>query len=148
MAMPSAAEMLVDECAVPKVSYSLSLLCGKPEMPPICRSVGMTDAAAAVKKIVRSNSDLVLHASAGADAIVRRVEYGVDRHRQLHHPKRGPEMPAGGGHRVDRLRAQLVGKLRQLGALELADIGGEFDLVEQGSRGTITHGRACSRPRP
>jgi hypothetical protein len=33
------AEMLVDECAVPKVSYSLSLRCGKPEMPPSWRSV-------------------------------------------------------------------------------------------------------------
>jgi hypothetical protein len=33
MAMPSAAEMLVDECAVPKVSYSLSARCGKPAQP-------------------------------------------------------------------------------------------------------------------
>ncbi|MNT81424.1 hypothetical protein D3C72_2210190 [compost metagenome] len=41
MAMPSAAEMLVDEWAVPKVSYSLSVRCGKPEMPPSWRSVGM-----------------------------------------------------------------------------------------------------------
>ena len=40
-AMPSAAEMLVDECAVPKVSYSLSSRRGKPEMPPSWRSVGM-----------------------------------------------------------------------------------------------------------
>jgi hypothetical protein len=28
--MPSAAEIEVDECAVPKVSYSLSARCGKP----------------------------------------------------------------------------------------------------------------------
>ena len=40
-AMPSAAEMLVDECAVPKVSYSLSLRRGKPLMPPNWRSVFM-----------------------------------------------------------------------------------------------------------
>ena len=33
-AMPSAAEIEVDECAVPKVSYSLSSRRGKPEMPP------------------------------------------------------------------------------------------------------------------
>ena len=37
-AMPSAAEIEVDECAVPKVSYSDSLRRGKPEMPPYWRS--------------------------------------------------------------------------------------------------------------
>ena len=37
-AMPSAAEIDVDECAVPNVSYSLSLRFGKPEGPPDCRS--------------------------------------------------------------------------------------------------------------
>jgi len=40
-AMPRAAEMLVLEWAVPKVSYGLSARCGKPEMPPIWRSVFM-----------------------------------------------------------------------------------------------------------
>ena len=40
-AMPSAAEMLVDECAVPKVSYSLSSRRGKPDKPSNWRSVGM-----------------------------------------------------------------------------------------------------------
>ncbi len=40
-AMPSAAEMEVDECAVPKVSYSLSSRRGNPLMPPSWRSVGM-----------------------------------------------------------------------------------------------------------
>ena len=34
MAMPSAAEILVEECPTPKVSYSLSERNGKPEMPP------------------------------------------------------------------------------------------------------------------
>ena len=38
MAMPSAAEIEVDECAVPKVSYSLSLRRGKAAMPPKWRS--------------------------------------------------------------------------------------------------------------
>ena len=38
-AMPSAAEIDVDECAVPKVSNSLSSRLGKPEMPPNWRSV-------------------------------------------------------------------------------------------------------------
>ena len=40
-AMPSAAEIEVDECAVPKVSYSLSSRRGKPLMPPSWRSVRM-----------------------------------------------------------------------------------------------------------
>jgi len=40
-AMPSAALMLVLECAVPKVSYSLSTRRGKPEMPPNWRSLAM-----------------------------------------------------------------------------------------------------------
>ncbi len=39
--MPSAAEIEVDECAVPKVSYSLSSRRGKPEMPPSWRSVAI-----------------------------------------------------------------------------------------------------------
>ena len=41
IAMPSAAEIEVDECAVPKVSYSLSLRRGKPATPPHCRSFAM-----------------------------------------------------------------------------------------------------------
>jgi len=41
MAMPSAAEIEVDECAVPKVSYSLSTRRGKPAMPPHCLSFAM-----------------------------------------------------------------------------------------------------------
>ncbi len=41
IAMPSAAEIEVDECAVPKVSYSLSSRRGKPLMPPSWRRLGM-----------------------------------------------------------------------------------------------------------
>ena len=37
-AMPSAAEIDVDECAVPNVSYSDSLRRGKPDGPSHCRS--------------------------------------------------------------------------------------------------------------
>ena len=40
-AMPKAAEIEVLECAVPKVSYSLSLRLGNPEMPPCMRRVPM-----------------------------------------------------------------------------------------------------------
>ena len=38
IAMPSAAEIDVDEWAVPNVSYSLSLRRGKPDGPPAIRS--------------------------------------------------------------------------------------------------------------
>ena len=40
-AMPSAAEIEVDEWAVPKVSYSLSSRFGKPDRPFNWRRVGM-----------------------------------------------------------------------------------------------------------
>jgi len=40
-AMPSAADIDVLECAVPKVSYSLSARRGKPEMPPCMRRRAM-----------------------------------------------------------------------------------------------------------
>jgi len=36
-----AAEIEVDECAVPNVSYSDSARRGNPEMPPNCRSVAI-----------------------------------------------------------------------------------------------------------
>ena len=41
IAMPSAALIEVLECAVPKVSYSLSSRRGKPESPPHMRSRSM-----------------------------------------------------------------------------------------------------------
>ena len=40
-AMPNAAEMLVEECPTPKVSYSLSSRRGKPDKPFNWRKVGM-----------------------------------------------------------------------------------------------------------
>ncbi len=39
--MPSAAEIDVDECAVPKVSNGLSERRGNPDMPPYWRSVAI-----------------------------------------------------------------------------------------------------------
>ena len=41
MAMPKAAEMLVEECAVPKASNSLSSRRGKPDKPFFLRKVGI-----------------------------------------------------------------------------------------------------------
>ena len=41
IAIPKAAEIDVDECAVPKVSYSLSSRRGKPDKPPNCRKLLM-----------------------------------------------------------------------------------------------------------
>ena len=40
-AMPSAAEIDVDECAVPNVSYSLSSRFGNPDGPPAWRSLAI-----------------------------------------------------------------------------------------------------------
>jgi len=41
VAMPRAAEIDVDECAVPNVSYSLSSRLGKPDRPFSWRRLGM-----------------------------------------------------------------------------------------------------------
>ena len=46
--------------------------------------------------------------------VVRRVEDGVDRHRQLHHPEPGAEVAAGDADRRDRLGPQLVRHLPEL----------------------------------
>ena len=47
--------------------------------------------------------------------VLRRVEDRVDRHRQLDDAEAGAEMPAGHADRRDRLGAQLVGHLPELG---------------------------------
>ena len=69
--------------------------------------------------------------------VVRRVEDGVDRHRQFHHPKAGAQVPPGHRHGAHRLGPQLVGQLAQL-------LGGEIPQVRR-----IAHPvqqRGTSRP--
>ncbi len=70
--------------------------------------------------------------------VARRVEHGMQRHRQFHHAEPSPQMPARHRDRVDRLRTQLVGHQPKLGIGQAAQIGGSVDRVEE--RGVEGHG--------
>ena len=100
-AMPSAAEIDVDECAVPKVSYSLSSRRGKPEMPPSWRSVFIWLAPAG-QDLVR----IGLVADVPDDAVVRRVEDVVQRDRQLDRAEVRRQVAAGLRRRVSSTNAR------------------------------------------
>ena len=63
--------------------------------------------------------------------IMRRVEDVVQRHSQLDDAEAGAEVTAGNRNRIDQLGAQLVGELSQIFFPQLAQIGGNIDLVEQ-----------------
>ena len=65
----------------------------------------------------------------------RRVEHVMQRHRQFHHAKTGPQMPAGRGHRVDRLRTQLVRELAKLLRRQVLQVARLANAVEQGGLG-------------
>ena len=68
--------------------------------------------------------------------VARRVEDVVQRDGQLDHAEAGAEMAAGDRDRVDGLGAQLVGELAQARLVELAQVSGRADRVEQrGLRG-------------
>jgi hypothetical protein len=62
----------------------------------------------------------------------RRVEDGVDRHRQLDDAEGGAEMPPGFRNGVDRLRPQLLCELRKVAVGEGAEVGGAGDAVQNG----------------
>jgi hypothetical protein len=64
----------------------------------------------------------------------------VHRDRELDHAEARAEVPAGRADRVDHLGAQLVGELAQVLALELAQVGGRVDGVEQRGFGPCSHG--------
>ena len=95
--MPSAAEIDVDECAVPNVSYSLSPRRGKPDGPPALAQLG--------HRLAPAGQDLVrvgLVADVPHDAVVRRVEDVVQRDRELDRAEVRRQVAAG---LRDRLRA-------------------------------------------
>src|SRR5262249_20073695 len=110
-AMPSPAEIEVEECAAPKGSYSLSARLVKPDSPPPCRSVRMRS-----RRPVR-----ILWIGLVADVpdqpVLRGIEHVVEGDRQLDHPQPGAEMAPGDRHRVHGFLAQFVGQLAELAAL-------------------------------
>jgi hypothetical protein len=62
--------------------------------------------------------------------VARRIEYRVDRDRQLHHAQRGAEVSAGNRNRIHRFRPQFVGELSQLLHGEIAHVGRVTNAVE------------------
>jgi hypothetical protein len=120
-AMPSAAEIEVDEWAVPKVSYSLSCGAGSPR----CRPAG-----AACHALAAAGQDLVrigLVAHVPHDAVVRRVEHVVQRDGQLDRAQVGRQVAAGLGDRIEQEAAQLFGQRLQLMAGQAAQVGRVVD---------------------
>ena len=63
--------------------------------------------------------------------IIRRVEYVMQRDGELDHAEPGAQVPAGYGDSVDRFLPQFIGQLAQLAGVELPEIAGHFDAVEQ-----------------
>src|SRR5262249_8181202 len=111
-AMPSPAEIEVEECAAPKGSYSLSARLVKPESPPARPQ--RRDGAA------RAGQDLMwigLVADVPDQPVLRGIEHVVEGDRQLDHPQPGAEMAPGDRHRVHGFLAQFVGQLAELAAL-------------------------------
>ena len=74
--------------------------------------------------------------------VARRLEHIMERDGQLDDAEPGAEMAAGHRHRRDRLRAQFVGELAELAALQFAQLFRGPDRVEQRRLRTLTHGAA------
>ena len=68
------------------------------------------------------------------------VENIMQRHGQFDHAQTGAEMAAGDGDDVDHIAAQLLGELAQRAFGQLAQIGGDVDLVEKRCLGRQAHG--------
>ena len=90
--------------------------------------------------IAATGQDLVwvgLMADIPDDAIMGRVEHGVQRHGQFNHAQTSTKVATGHRDRVDHLGAQLVGQLPQVLARHGAQIGRGIDGVEQRCRGLV-----------
>ena len=135
-AMPSPAEIEVEECAAPNGSYSLSARLVKPERPPPWRK--RADAVApAGQDLVR----IGLVADVPDQPVLRGVEHVMERDRQLDDPEPGAEMAARDRDGVDGLLAQLVRQLAQLAAVQPTQVGRRLDEIEQWGLGRLRHGR-------
>ncbi len=91
--------------------------------------------------VAPSGQDLVgvgLMADVPDDAIGRRVEYVVERHRQFDDPEACAQMPAGHRNRADRLGAQFAGDLGEVARAQFAQIGGRADLIQERRQRLVT----------
>ena len=125
-AMPSAAEIDVDECAVPKVSYSLSERARETRDPAVLPQV-RHPLAPAREDLVRVG----LVADVPHQAIVGRVEHVVQRDGQLDGAEVRTEVPARLRDRLEQVAAQLDGQLLQLGAIEAPQVSRRRHALEQ-----------------
>ena len=69
--------------------------------------------------------------------VARRVEDGMDRHRQFHDAEAGAQMASGNRHRGNGLLAKFVSKANQLACREAFHVGGRRDPVQD------ARGRDC-----
>ncbi len=65
------------------------------------------------------------------DLVARRIEYVVQRHRQLDHAETGAQVSARHRYRIDRLQTQLVGDPAQFFGRQTTQVGGIVDRVKQ-----------------
>ena len=93
MAMPSAAEIEVDEWPTPKVSYSLSRVLGNPLMPLYLRLVWKLS-----RRPVNDLMAVCLVAYIPNQLIVRGIENIMQCHGKFYHAEAGGEMAAMHAH--------------------------------------------------
>jgi len=133
-AKPSAALIEVELCAAPNGSNSLS-----------ARLVKAAEAAALPQRadaVAPPGQDLVriaLMADVPHQPVVRRVEHIMDRRGQFHHAKPGTQMTARHADGGNHLLPQFIGQLPKLTRLQLSQVRGPDDLVEQRGGRTIVH---------
>ena len=73
------------------------------------------------------------------DPIFGGVENVVQRDGEFDDAQTSAQMPPGHGNGIDRLGAKLVGNLLEPALVELPEVAGVFDLVEQGRFGWDGH---------
>ncbi len=73
--------------------------------------------------------------------VLGRIEDAVDGDRQFDDAETRAQMSAGARDRIDHLVSDFARKLGQVTILELAQVGGIFDLVEQRGFRLMCHGR-------
>ncbi len=92
--------------------------------------------------VAAAGQDLVrigLVADVPHDPVIWGVEHVMQRDGEFDDAQTSAQMPPGYGHRIDRLGAKLVGNLLESALVELPQVAGVFDLVEQGRFGWDGH---------
>ncbi len=138
VAMPSAAEIEVDEWAAPNGSYGLSSRRVKPERPPPWRSVRIRS-----RRPGENFMGIGLMADVPNQTVARCVEHVVQGDGQFDHAEPGAKVSTGGRNGGDGLSAQFVGDAFEVALGKAAKLFGGDDLVEQLCRGNA-HGTLFS----